>query len=332
MTFKYKNTYINDTATITGPYEKKGPLNKYFDKSYDELYFGAKTWELAEAKLIEEATQILLNKVDKTKMDIDVFISGDLLNQLVATNYAANSLRIPLIGVYGACSTSVLGLIVGANMVEAKQVKNAIASASSHNCAAEKQFRYPVEYGGPKPKTTTFTSTGSACAYLSRDKKGIKIESATLGIVTDLGVKDVYNMGAVMAPAAAKVIADHLRDNKRSIDYYDLVLTGDLGVYGKYILKEYIKTEYNIDLEKYNDCGTIIYDVEKQPVYAGASGPACAPLVTYSYIFDKMKRKELKKVLLVATGALMSTTMANEKNTIPSIAHAISLEVIDDIS
>lgn len=329
MTFKYDNVYINETSTVTGPYEGKGPLSKYFDKSYNDLYFGTKTWENAESKLIEDSVDILLNKIGKTKFDVDVHISGDLLNQITATNYASSSIGIPLIGIYGACSTSVLGMIIGSNMIDANQTKNVIVSTSSHNNAAEKQFRYPVEYGGPKPKTTTFTTTGAASAYISRESGNIKVESATLGSVVDLGIKDVYNMGAVMAPAAAKTIYDHLRDTKRQIGYYDLVLTGDLGIYGKKIIKDYILTEYNIKLDNYNDCGTIIYDVENQPVYAGASGPACAPLVTYGYIFSKMKKKEIKRVLLVATGALMSPTMVNEKNTIPAIAHAISLEVVE---
>jgi len=329
MNFKYNNVYINDTATITGPYESNGPLSKYFDKSYNDLYFGTKSWELAESKLIEESVDILLNKIDKTKFDIDLHISGDLSNQVTATNYAAVSLGIPLIGIYSACSTSVLGLILASNMLEAKQVKNVITSTSSHNNAAEKQFRYPVEYGGPKRKTTTFTSTGGASAYLSNNKCGIKVESSTIGSVVDLGIKDVYHMGAVMAPAAAKTIYEHLMHNKREAGYYDLILTGDLGKYGKEILKDYMKTEYNINLTNYNDCGTILYDVERQPVYAGASGPVCAPLVTYSYIFEKMRKKELNRVLIVATGALMNVTMVNEKNTIPAIAHAISLEVIE---
>jgi stage V sporulation protein AD len=329
MTFKYNNVYINETSTITGPYESNGPLSKLFDKSYNDFYFKTKTWEAAEAKLISESVDILLNKIGKTKENIDVHISGDLSNQIASTNYASSSLGIPLIGIYGACATSVLGLIIASNMLESNQVKNAIVSTASHNNAAEKQFRYPVEYGGPKRKTTTFTSTGGASAYLSNNKNGIKVESATLGSVVDLGVKDVYNMGSVMAPAAAKVINDHLKDTKRQIGYYDLVLTGDLGVYGKKILKEYINIEYNIKLYNYNDCGTLLYDIDNQPVYAGASGPACAPLVTYSYIFDKMKKGELNRVLLVATGALMSTTLVNEKNSIPAIAHAISLEVLE---
>lgn len=329
MTFKYKNVYINDTATITGPYEKKGPLQSYFDKSYDEFYFGTKTWEDAESKILEESVDLLLTKVGKTRFDIDLHISGDLLNQLVASNYAASKLQIPYLGVYSACATSVEGLIIGANMLEAKQIKNCICSISSHNNAAEKQFRYPVEYGGPKPKTTTFTTTGGVSAYLTSSPSGIKVSSATIGIVQDLGIKDAYHMGAVMAPACADTIYRHLTETKTKVEDYDLILSGDLGMYGKDILKEYMKTEYGITLRNYDDTATMIYDLENQPVYAGGSGPACAPLVTYGYIFAKMRKKEIKKVLLVATGALMSTTMVNEKHTIPSIAHAISLEVIE---
>lgn len=329
MTFKYKNVYINETSTITGPYEKKGPLHSYFDKSYDEFYFGAKNWEDAESKILEESVDVLLTKIHKTRFDIDMFISGDLLNQIVSSNYAASNLGIPFLGVYNACATSVEGLIIASNMIDANQIDNCICSVSSHNNAAEKQFRYPVEYGGPKPKTTTFTTTGGASAYLTSEKKGIRVDSGTVGIVQDLGIKDAYHMGAVMAPACADTIYRHLIETGRDASYYDLILSGDLGIYGRDILREYMKTEYGINLKNYNDTATMIYDVENQPVYAGGSGPACAPLVTYGYVFDKMKRKELKKVLLVATGALHSTSMVNEKHSIPGIAHAISLEVIE---
>jgi stage V sporulation protein AD len=329
MTFKYNNVYINETSTITGIYEKKGPLNNYFDKSYDDLYLGAKTWEQAEVKLIEESVDILLKKIGKTHFDIDLHISGDLLNQIVASNYAASRLGIPFLGIFSACATSVEGLILAANMIEADQIKNCICSTSSHNNAAEKQFRNPVEYGGPKPKTATFTSTGGASAYLSYDKKGIKVESGTVGRVQDLGVNNPFHMGAAMAPAAGDTIYQHLKDTNREVGYYDLILTGDLGVYGKKILVDYMQTEYGIELKNYDDTATMIYDLDKQPVYAGASGPACAPLVTYSYIFRKMRKKEYRRVLLVATGALMSTTMINQKLSIPTIAHAVSLEVIE---
>lgn len=330
MTFRYKNVYLNDTGTVAGPYEKKGPLSAYFDKTYNDLYFGKPTWEQAESKLLEESVDLVLAKVGKTKFDIDIHIAGDLMNQIVSSGYASSNLKIPFMGVYSACATSVEGLIIGANMIEAGQIKNCVCSVSSHNNAAEKQFRYPVEYGGPKPKTATFTTTGGASAYLSYNKEGIRIESATLGTVIDLGVKDAYHMGAVMAPAAAFTIQKHLSDMKRKIDYYDLVLTGDLGTYGKEILKDYMKTEYHISLKNYDDTATMIYDLENQKeVHAGGSGPACAPLVTYGYIFELMKKKELKRVLLVATGSLHSTTMVNQKLSIPAIAHAISLEVIE---
>ena len=328
MTFKYNNVYLNEVSTVTGPYEASGPFSKLYDKSYDDFYFKTKSWEQAESKLIDDSIDILLSKIGKTKFDIDLHISGDLSNQLTASNYAASRLKIPYLGIYSACASSVEGLIIGSNLIECGAVKNVITSVSSHNNAAEKQFRYPVEYGGPKRKTTTFTTTGGASAYLSNKKSMIKIESGTIGIVEDLGIKDVYNMGAVMTPAAASTIYRHLSDLKRDANYYDLILTGDLGIYGKKMLVEYMKTEYNIDLNNYDDSASMIFDIDKQSVYAGGSGPACLPLVTYSYIIDLMKKGKLKKVLLVATGALMSPTMVNEKQTIPSIAHAISLEVV----
>lgn len=325
MTLKYNNVYINDTITISGPYEKKGPLGNYFDKSYNEFYFGTKSWEEAESKLIEESVDMLVKKINKVP---ELMISGDLLNQIVASNYAASKIGIPYLGIYSACASSVEGLIIGSNLIEANQIKNCVCSVSSHNNAAEKQFRYPVEYGGVKPKTTTFTTTGGCSAFLSNEKKGIKIESSTIGKVVDLGVNDAYNMGAVMTPACADTLYTHLKETKRDINYYDLILSGDLGRYGKDIMKEYMKEEYNIELNNYDDSACMIFDINKQDVYAGGSGPACLPLVTYGYIFDKMKKNELKKVLLLATGALMSTTMVNEKETIPAICHAISLEVI----
>lgn len=324
MTIKFENAYINETSTVAGPYEANGPLKKYFDQTYDDLYFGEKTWERAEIKIIDESVDMVLKKEGLSKPDL--LIGGDLLNQIAPSNYAMSKIYSPFIGIYSACSTSTLGLIIAASFVE--KVNNIVTFTSSHNNGAEKQYRYPVEYGGPKPKTTTFTSTGAASALISKEKKGIRIESGTIGRVVDSGVKNVFHMGAVMSKAAADTINKHLKDLNRDINYYDLVLTGDLGIYGKKILKEYLKEEYNIELNNYNDTGTMLYDVDNQPVYAGASGPACAPLVTYSYIFDLMKKKKLKRVLLVATGALMSPTLTNQKLSLPAISHAVSLEVI----
>ncbi len=331
MTFKYNNVYLSNVSSIVGPIEDRGPLSKYFDSSYDNLYCGMSTWEQAECKMLIDSVDMLLYKVNRLRQDIDLHISGDLLNQIVSTNYASASLSIPLIGIYSACSTSVLGMIIGSNMIDASQIRNCIVSTSSHNNGAEKQFRQPVEYGGPKKKTATYTVTGAASLLLNSKKSDIRIESATVGKVIDLGITDSSNMGAVMAPSAASTIYEHLKETKREIDYYDLILTGDLGVYGKKILKEYMKLEYNIELKNYDDSACMIYDLEKQDVYAGGSGPACLPLVFNSYIYPKMKRGDIKKVLLVATGALLSTTMVNQKLSIPSISHAISLEVNDDI-
>ena len=328
MTQIFNNVYLKETATVTGPYESKGPLSKYFDHSYDDFYFKTNSWEQAESKSISNAIDILLKKAGITKFDIDLIISGDLLNQLTSSNYAVINMPCPYIGAYAACATSTLGLAIAANYIENKTFNNIVCSVSSHNNAAEKQFRYPVEYGGPKPKTTTFTSTGSALALLTNEKTKIKIESATLGRAIDSEIKDVFHMGAVMAKAAADTIFRHLKDTNRNIDYYDLILTGDLGIYGKKILKEYMQNEYNINLKNYNDTGVMLYDLENQPVYAGASGPACLPLVTYSYILKELKEKKLKRVLLIATGALHSQTTVNQKLSIPAIAHAISLEAI----
>lgn len=325
MTIKYNNVYINTTSTVTGPYEANGPLGSYFDKSFNDLYMAEKTWEDAESKLIKEALEILYEKIDNK--DIDLFISGDLSNQLAASNYAFMGENIPFIGIYAACASSTLGLALAGSLLS-KETEKIVTTVCSHNNAAEKQFRYPVEYGGPKPKTTTFTATGGVSALISHKKEGICLESATIGKVINSNITDVYHMGAVMAPAAADTIYRHLLDTGRSINYYDLILTGDLGIYGKEILQEYMLKEYGITMQNYNDTGTMLYNLQKQPVYAGASGPVCAPLVTYGYIFKEMQKKKLKRVLVVATGALMSPARVNEKESIPAIAHAVSLEAI----
>lgn len=328
MTFKYNNVYINEVSTITGPKEGEGPLSKFFDKSYSEYYMGSDTWEQAEVKMNTENIDLLLNKSNKSKKDVDIFISGDLLNQIVASSYAASTLNIPYMGIYSACATSTEGIIIASNMIEGGLINNSVVNVSSHNNASEKQFRYPVEYGGPKPVTQTFTVTGSASALISNKKSNIKVESATLGKCIDSGVKNVFDMGSVMAIAAADTIDKHLKDTKREIGYYDLILTGDLGMYGKNLLKDVLKDEYGYDTKNVDDSSCMIYDINKQSVYAGGSGPACIALVTYSYILNLMRQGKLNRVLMVATGALMNPTMVNQKLSIPSIAHAVSLEVI----
>jgi len=330
MTFKYNKVYLNNTYTVVGPYEKKGPLNKYFDDSYDDLYCDTDTWDKAEVKLQEESMKKVLRKNRMTKENIDLVISGDLLNQVCASSYAAEKIGKPFLGVYSACASNVEGLIIGSNFIENNQVKTCLCSTSSHNMSSEKQYRNPTEYGAPKPSSATFTATGGASAIISNIKSDIKIESSTLGKIIDYEQKDALNMGAAMAGAAADTIKTHLEDLNRDASYYDLIVTGDLGIYGKEILKEFLMKEHGINISKnYNDCGVMLYDLKKQKeVLAGGSGPVCSALVTYGFILNQMKAKKLKRVLIVATGALFSPTFLYQKQNILSIAHAISLEAI----
>lgn len=331
MTNTYKNVYIEETATVAGIYESNGPLKDYYDKTYKkDLYFGENSWEKAEIKLLKDSIFILLEKIKKKDSDIDLIISGDLINQLSTSNYAIRDFNIPYLGIYNACATSSEGLIIGANFIETKKISNCIIAATSHNTNAEKQYRNPTEYGTPKPDYATFTTTGSATAFLTNKKSKIKITDSTIGRIIDKGIKDVNNMGAVMAPAAADTIYRHLTNLKRQPKYYDLILTGDLGAYGKKILINYLKKVYKIDISKnYNDCGTIIYDIKKQSVLAGGSGVACSALTCFSYITAMMKQKKLKRILYIPTGALFSPTMFFQKESLPAIAHAVSLEVTE---
>ena len=330
MTFNYKNVYIKDTATICGPYEKNGPLKKYFDKSYNDLYFGEKSFEKAEIKLVKDALVMLMKKTGLKKEDIELTIGGDLLNQIAASTYGTYSVGDAFIGIYGACSTSVLGMILASNFIDDKRVKNACVVVSSHNMSSEKQFRNPTEYGAPKPSSATFTSTGGAACLLTNEKSSVKVECATLGKVVDYGQNDPNDMGRVMAPAVVETLLTHFKETGRKPEDYDLILTGDLGIYGKNILMEYMEKVHNINLhENFNDCGVMLYDLKKQEeVNAGGSGPVCSALVNYSYVFDQLKNKKLKRVLLIATGALFSPTMVYQKENIYSIAHAISLEAV----
>lgn len=330
MTFKFSKVYVNNVSTVVGPYEKKGPLGNKFDKTYDDLYIDENSWEKAEVKLLEESVDILLNKSKKKKEDIDLIIAGDLLNQISASCYGVEKFMIPFLGIYSACTTSTEGILLAACMIDSLRVNNAIVSVSSHNMASEKQFRNPTEYGAPKPMTATFTTTGGASILLQSNKTKVKVESATVGRICNMNQKDPNNMGAAMAIAAADTIYNHLKDTKRSVNYYDLIITGDLGKYGKKILIEYMKSEYGIDMgDNYNDSGIMIYDMDVQKeTLAGGSGPACSPLVNYSHIIPLLEEKKLNKVLIVATGALFSPTFVYQKQPILSISHAVSLESV----
>ena len=330
MTFKYNNVYVNNYSTVVGPYEKKGPLGKYFDKSYDDLYCKEKSFENAEVKLIKDSVEILLRKSHKNIKDIDLIIGGDLLNQICATSYGLRTFNIPHLGIYSACSTSCEGILIGANFIDSLKCRNVIVSVSSHNLTSERQFRNPVEYGAPRPSSATFTTTGGASIMLTSSRSKIKVDSATVGRICDMGINDANNMGAVMAVAAGETIMDHLKDTKRDINYYDLIITGDLGLYGEKILKDYMFQKYNIVLAtNYTDSGLLIYDLKNQKeVLAGGSGPACSPLVNYAYYLPLLEKKVIKNILIVATGALFSPTFLYQKNSILSISHAVSLECV----
>ena len=324
MTNKYNNVYVNDSYTIAGIYEGNGPLKKYFSRIYDkDLYYAEDTFEKAESRMLSDSIIPLISKED----DIDLIISGDLQNHISSSNYAIRDKNIPFLGIFSACATFGEGVILASNFIESRNASNIIVSTSSHNMVCEKQFRNPTEYGAPKKKCSTFTSTGAASMLLSSKKSNIKVTSSTIGCICDKGITDVNNMGAVMAIAAADTIIKHFNDLNIGPDYYDLILTGDLGIYGKKILIDYLKTK-GINISKnYNDCGLLLYDINKQAVFAGASGPACSALVTCSYVLKEMEKGKISRILIVPTGAIFSPTRVFQKESIPSIAHAFSLEV-----
>ena len=329
MTFFYNNVYIQDTATIAGPYEKKGPLGSYFDKTYKDLYISSKSFEKGEIRLVKDSLNVLLKKTNMMKDNIDLVIGSDLLNQITASTYGCLGYGNSFIGVYGACSSSVLGLIIGSNFIESNLINNSICLVSSHNMTSEKQFRYPTEYGAPRPNSSTFTATGAASCLLSNKVSDVRVECATLGKIIDYSQNDPNDMGRVMAPSAIDTLITHFKDTNRTPNDYDLIITGDLGKYGKEIVIDYLKEKYENTLNNYNDCGVMLYDLEKQKdVHAGGSGPVCSGLVVYSYIYDLLKKRKLKRVLFLATGALFSPLFLYQKENINSICHAVSLEVV----
>ncbi len=320
---KFSNVYIKDSFSIAGPLESEGQIKTY-PLTMDDYYYHEKTFEQAEVKMQRVVMDNLLLRNKLLESDIDYLISGDLSNQISVSSYAASSYQIPFLGIYSACASFVESLIIGAKFLDGKGSRKVIAMTSSHNLTAEKQFRFPVEYGAPKPNTTTFTATGAVGAVLTKDAEKIKIEGSTVGKIVDLGIKDATHMGAVMAPAAAQTLVQHLTDFNRKPEYYDVILTGDLGSIGCEIFREYMKKTYNINLKNHMDAATEIY-VEGQEVYAGASGPVALPLV----LFNKtLKNSRFKKILIIGTGSLHSPTFVNQKITIPAIAHAVSLEVL----
>ena len=319
---QFKNIYLNDFVTLVGPLEKESNIKKY-NLIMDYYYYGKKTFEQAEIKMQKSVIDQLLKQNSLKNADISLLVGGDLTNQIAITSYSAKNYNFPFLGLYSACATFVESLIVAATFVESG-CKKVIGVTSSHNLTAEKQFRYPIEYGAPRPHTATFTTTGAISTLISKKESKLKIESATIGTPIDMGISDANNMGAVMAPAAASTLMLHLTELKRDINYYDLILTGDLGCVGAKILEDYLLTNYNIKMKKYLDAGCELF-LNSQETYAGGSGPACLPLVFFNKI---LTTKKYKKILLIATGALHSVALVNQANPIPGIAHAISLEVL----
>lgn len=322
LSMKFNNVYIKDSFTIAGPVEAEGKIRN-FDMVLDDYYFKEKTFLDAEIKMQKTVIDNLLFK-NKMAGKINLLIGGDLSNQLTVTSFSAKNFNIPFLGVYSACASFIESMIIASTMIDSKKIKNSLVITSSHNLNSERQFRFPIEYGAPKAKTTTFTATGSVGVILTNQKSNIKIESATIGKPLDFDQKDASHMGAVMTPGAVETIVNHLKDLDRDINYYDLVLTGDLGKVGMEILTDCLK-KYNIKIKNYMDAGCEIY-LNSQDIYSGASGPVTLPLVLFNKV---LKTKKYKKILVVATGSLHSKDTVNQKKSIPSIAHAISLEVLE---
>lgn len=320
--------YVQASSAVTGPKEALGPLGKTYDYSFDDLYCNENTWEKAERALLKKAVDICMKKVNIREDAIDLFISGDLLNQNVTSNYVAREIASPFLCIFGACATSMEGLAIAASLVDSENTQNAIASTSSHYATAERQFRYPTEYGGQKPDTQTTTATGAGAILINREPSDIVVEGATIGKVIDYGASNPLDLGSAMAPAAADTIVQHFKDFGRQPEDYDLILTGDLSSVGTPILKK-MTEQSGYDIEGlHRDCGLMIYHSNQQ-VFAGGSGCASSAIVTYGYIMQQLKENKLKKVLIVATGALLSPTLVQQKDTIPCIAHGVVLKRAD---
>lgn len=322
----FKNVYLISSGTVCGLTEHKGPLGQYIDKYYTDAYAGYDSWEKAEQTMLKDAIEIALLKEGITEEAIDLYIGGDLNNQLVCTNYVLRDYNIPYFGVFAACSTLTESMIIASMLINAGYGNYILCGASSHNATSERQFRYPTEYGGQKPTSITTTATGCGVGLISSIPSLIKVKCATIGKVVDGNITDAQDMGRAMAPAAAETLRNHLHDFAVSPDEYDLILTGDLSTYGSEAFKKMVQA-YGIELgDNYNDTGKMLYDLEKQDVHAGGSGCGCVSLVTLGYVVKQMLENKLKKVLVIATGALMNPIIVAQGESIPGIAHAVVLE------
>lgn len=329
QTIFFKNQpRIVATGTIAGPKECAGVVGRYVDKTLVDDMFGESTYEKAECKMLKYAVNKAIENAGAVEKDVDMLISGDLLNQIISASFTARDFDFPFLGVYGACSTLAESYALAAALINAGYYKKIVAATGSHFSSAERQYRYPLELGNTRPPQAQWTVTGAGGAFIEdmgAANSPIAITSATFGKVVDFGITDVNNMGAAMAPAAADTILNHLRDTKRSADYYDLIITGDLGALGSRIVKD-LTWEKGVEIQdNHVDCGEIVYNVIEDE-FQGGSGAGCSAVVFNSYIFDKLKRKEINRVLLAATGALLSTVSSGQGESIPCICHAVSIE------
>lgn len=318
------------TGVSGGPFEANGNLANDFDILHEDLWMGMESYEKAHRVLLEEAMKTTLQKAHIEKEQVQFLFAGDLINQITPTSFAAKTMQIPYFGLFGACSTSMEGLALASFIINYHGAKYVLTGASSHNAAVEKQFRYPTEYGGQKPPTAQWTVTGAGTALIGQNQsteQNLVTTSATIGKVIDMGLSDPFNMGGAMAPAAADTIMAHFRDMQLEPSYYDLIVTGDLGKIGHEVAMELIqKSGLKLGQQQFQDCGLMIYKKD-QPVQAGASGAGCSATVVYGHLLNQMKKGVYKRILVVATGALLSPISFQQKESIPCIAHAVSIEM-----
>lgn len=312
-------------AAVVGKREGEGPLGRGFDMVFEDTTMGEKTWEKAESALQREAFTRALNKAELSPSQINFLFAGDLLNQSIASTFGMREYGVPILGQFGACSTMAQTLAMAAIFVDSGAADICAAVTSSHFCSAERQFRFPLEYGGQRPPTAQWTVTGSGCAVVGMGGTGVKIADITVGYITDLGINDTNNMGAAMAPAAAETLTAFFKDTNTKPDDYELIITGDLAAVGSELLRQLMERKGYPLGANYTDCGLLIFDRSKQDVHAGGSGCGCSASVLCSYILNKMTSGEIHNVLFMATGALMSPTSSQQGESIPSVAHLIHL-------
>ena len=312
-------------ASVAGKKEAEGPLGHCFDLTDPDPYFGQKTWEQGEKQMQKLALGKLLDKAGLSRQDIDLVFSGDLLNQCIGSSFTLRGTGIPHLGLYGACSTMAEGLLLAAMAVGGGFRQRVVAMTSSHFASSERQYRFPLGYGGQRPPTSQWTVTGSGAVLVSSQGSGPRIHSCTIGTITDLGIKDANNMGAAMAPAAYATIRAHFGDLSTGPEDYDRIVTGDLGQLGKELLLELARRDGVSLGGKLVDCGCLVFDSSKQDVHAGGSGCGCSAIVLCGELLEQLRRGKLKKILFCGTGALLSPTSTQQGLPIPGVCHGVCI-------